>query len=50
MNHSCTYEMHGYLNHKSPDDHYQDLKRVISAMDGAEEKLTVIMPLPEYKV
>ena len=44
MNHSCTYEMHGYLNHKSPDDHYQDLKRVISAMDGAEEKLTVIMP------
>lgn len=44
MNHSCTYEMHGYLNHKSPDDHYQDLKRVISAMDGAEDKLTVIMP------
>ena len=44
MNHSCTYEMHGYLNHKSPDDHYQDLKRIISAMDGAEDKLTVIMP------
>lgn len=44
MNHSCTYDMHGYLNHKSPDDHYQDLKRIISAMDGAEEKLTVIMP------
>ena len=44
MNHSCTYEMHGYLNHKSPDDHYQDLKRIISAMDGSEDKLTVIMP------
>ena len=32
MNHSCTYKMHGYINHKSPDDHFQDLKRVISAM------------------
>lgn len=44
MNHSCTYRMHGYINHKSPDDHFQELKRVISAMDGTEEKLTVIMP------
>lgn len=44
MNHSCTYKMQGFVNHKSPDDHYQDLKRVISAMDGAEENLKVIMP------
>ena len=44
MNHSCTYKMYGYINHKSPDDHYQELKRVISAMDGAESSLKVIMP------
>lgn len=44
MNYSCTYKMHGFTNHKSPDDHYQELKRVISAMDGAESNLKVIMP------
>lgn len=43
-NFSDTYKMHGFINHKSPDDHYQELKRVISAMDGAEESLKVIMP------
>ena len=30
-NHSITYKLNGYENHMSPDDHYQDLKRVISA-------------------
>ena len=44
MNHSCTYKMHGYINHKSPDDHFQDLKRVISAMDTGAESIHVIMP------
>lgn len=44
MNHSCTYKMHGFINHKSPDDHFQDLKRVISAMDGGAESIRVIMP------
>ena len=44
MNYDCTYKMRGFINHKSPDDHYQELKRVISAMDGAEESLKVIMP------
>lgn len=44
MNHSCTYKMHGYINHKSPDDHFQDLKRVISAMDTGAESIHIIMP------
>ncbi len=43
-NYSCTYTMHGFTNHKSPDDHYQDIKRVISAMNGAAESIKVIMP------
>lgn len=43
-NYSCTYTMHGFTNHKSPDDHYQDIKRVISAMNGAAESVKVIMP------
>ncbi len=43
-NHSITYKMNGYINHKSPDDHYQDLKRVIAAAAGKAHRLTVIMP------
>ena len=43
-NYSIKYTMFGEENKMSYDDHYQDLKRVISAMDGAEDKLTVIMP------
>ena len=44
MNYSCTYKMHGFINHKSPDDHFQDLKRVISAMDGGADSIHIIMP------
>ncbi len=44
LNYDCTYQMHGFTNHKSPDDHYQDIKRIISAMNGASESITVIMP------
>ena len=33
-NYSLTYTVNGHLNHMSPDDHYQDLKRVISAANG----------------
>lgn len=44
-NHSITYKMYGYLNHMSPDDHYQDIKRVISAVRGQAQRLTVVMPL-----
>lgn len=43
-NHSITYEMNGYLNHMSPDDHYQDLKRVIGACNGKAHRINVIMP------
>lgn len=44
-NHSCTYEMHGYINHMSPDDHYQDIKRVIGAIMGHAKSIMVAMPL-----
>ncbi|WBW95157.1 ribose-phosphate pyrophosphokinase [Oceanirhabdus sp. W0125-5] len=44
-NYSCTYEMFGFTNHKSPDDHFQDIKRVLSAIEGKARKITVIMPL-----
>lgn len=44
MNHSITYTMHGHTNYKSPDDHYQDLKRIIGALSGHAKRITVIMP------
>ena len=43
-NHSITYNMHGYTNHMSPDDHYQDLKRVIAACEGKAKRINIIMP------
>jgi len=43
-NHSITYQMNGYTNHKSPDDHYQDLKRLIGAVNGKAHRINVIMP------
>ncbi len=43
-NHSLTYTMNGYTNHMSPDDHYQDLKRVIAATNGKAHRINVIMP------
>ena len=43
-NYDITYEMYGFKNHMSPDDHYQDLKRVILAMCGHARKVTVVMP------
>ena len=43
-NHSITYEMNGYTNHMSPDDHYQNLKRIIAAVGGKARRITVIMP------
>lgn len=43
-NHSITYSINGYENHKSPDDHFQDLKRVIAALSGKAHRITVIMP------
>lgn len=43
-NYSLTYKVCGNLNHMSPDDHFADLKRVISAMSGKAARITVIMP------
>lgn len=43
-NHSLTYTVNGYENHKSPDDHYQDLKRMIAAIAGKAHRINVIMP------
>ena len=44
-NYSCTYKMFGKENCMSPDDHYQDLKRVIQAISGKAHRINVIMPL-----
>ncbi len=43
-NHSITYKVNGFENHKSPDDHYQDLKRVIAAATGKARRINVVMP------
>ena len=43
-NNSITYNMNGYTNHMSPDDHYQDLKRIISAATGKARRINVMMP------
>ncbi len=43
-NHSLTYSMNGFMNHMSPDDHYQDLKRIINAINGKAHRVNVIMP------
>lgn len=43
-NYSCTYNFMGRENAKSPDDHFQDLKRIISAIGGKAKRINVIMP------
>lgn len=43
-NYSMTYKLCGVENHMSPDDHYQDLKRIIAAVGGKARRITVIMP------
>ena len=42
--HSLTYSLSGKGNHMSPDDHFQDLKRVIAAVGGKARRINVIMP------
>jgi ribose-phosphate pyrophosphokinase len=44
MNYSLTYTVCGYENHMSPDNHFQDLKRIISAANGKARRINVIMP------
>ena len=41
---SVTYSLCGMVNHMSPDDHFQDLKRVIAAAAGKARRINVIMP------
>ena len=44
-NYSCKYKMFGFENHKGPDEHFQDIKRTVSAIKGKATRITVIMPL-----
>lgn len=44
-NYSLTYNMYGQENRMSPDDHFQNLKRIIQAASGKAHRLTVIMPI-----
>ena len=43
-NYSLEYSLCGRKNHMSPDDHYQDLKRIIAAAGGRARRINVIMP------
>lgn len=43
-NYSLTYSLAGMTNHMSPDDHFQDLKRIIAAVGGKAKRVNVIMP------
>ena len=43
-NHSLTYSINGYTNHKSPDDNYQDLKRMIASAAGKAHRINVVRP------
>ena len=43
-NHSLTYTVCGHQNYMSPDNHFQDLKRIISAATGKARRVNVIMP------
>lgn len=44
LNHSCTYKLHGMDKPMSPDEHYQDLKRLILAVSGKARRINLIMP------
>ena len=43
-NYSVTYNLFGYENHLSPDDHFQNLIRLIQAVSGRAHRISVIMP------
>lgn len=43
-NYSLTYKLSGHINRMSPDDHFQNLKRVIAAIGGKARRVNVIMP------
>ncbi len=43
-NYNLTYSVAGHLNHMSPDDHFQNIKRVIASIAGKAKRINVIMP------
>lgn len=43
-NYDVTYSLTGNINHMSPDDHFQNLKRIIAAIEGKSRRINVIMP------
>ncbi len=45
FNHGVTYTMYGKEVPMSPDDHYQDLKRIIQAAEGKARRISVVMPM-----
>ena len=45
FNYGVTYQMYGITVPMGPDEHYQDLKRVIMATNGKARRITVIMPM-----
>ena len=45
FNYGVTYKMYGMNVPMSPDDHYQDLKRIIAAVSGKARRINVIMPM-----
>lgn len=44
-NYNCKYQMFSQENSMSPDDHYQDLKRIIQAASGKAHRINIIMPI-----
>ncbi|MCC8191966.1 MAG: ribose-phosphate pyrophosphokinase [Ruminococcus sp.] len=44
-NYSCTYKLFNNINSMSPDDHFEDLKRIIQAASGKAHRINVIMPI-----
>lgn len=44
-NYSCTYNIYGHVNHMSPDEHYLDIIRAISAIGGKAKRITLVLPL-----
>lgn len=45
FNYGVTYKMYGVEQRMSPDDHYQDLKRIIGAIGGKARRISVVMPM-----
>ncbi len=45
FNHGLSYKIYGKTHYMSPDEHYANLKRAISAIAGKARRITVIMPM-----